>query len=122
MRLCVGLEEVVLENTGVVEVVHVDDVETSLKNSQKFETMLIDVPFRITPKKVSKAGSETVCGDLEEALVETSVQNNFGNEEVEAGVEESKTMDGKDSVPGHEGTQDVAFAISNCRGVYEATY
>jgi len=139
LRLCVGPEEVVVEDigaaevvyadpakmtikdSGAAEVVHADDAETSLKDSGKSETMLTDVSTRIAPEEVSKAGSETVCGDPEEVMVEGSLENKSGSEEVvvEAGVEESKAVDVKDSVPGHEGTQDVAFAISDCRGVSE---
>jgi len=122
--VCADPAKMTIKDSGAAEVVHADDAETSLKDSGKSETMLTDVPSRITPEEVSKAGSETVCGDPEEVTVEASLENNSGSEEVvvEAGVEESKTADGKNYVPGHEGTEDVAFAISDCRRVSEATY
>ncbi|CAM6039316.1 unnamed protein product [Sphagnum compactum] len=103
------------------EVVHADDADTAFKDSLAAETVHTDVPSGVTPVRGFEACSETVLGIQEEVVMEPDLENNTGQEEVVASLEEKTTVSSKDSRPGCKVTQDVVFGVSDSLGISEAS-
>jgi hypothetical protein len=103
------------------EVVHADDADTAFKDSLGAETIHTDVPSGVTPVGGFKACSETVLGIQEEVVMEPDLENNTGQKEVVASLEEKTTVSSKDSRPDCKVTQDVVFGVSDSLGISEAS-
>ncbi len=103
------------------EVVHTDDADTAFKDSLAAETIHTDVPSGVTPVGGSEACSETVLGIQEEVVMEPDLENNTGQKEAAASLEEKTTVSSKDSRPDCKVTQDVVFGVSDSLGISEAS-
>ncbi|CAK9206177.1 unnamed protein product [Sphagnum troendelagicum] len=103
------------------EFVHTDDADTAFKDSLAAETIHTDVPSGVTPVGGSEACSETVLGIQEEVVMEPDLENNTGQKEAAASLEEKTTVSSKDSRPDCKGTQDVVFGVSDSLGISEAS-
>jgi hypothetical protein len=103
------------------EVVHTDDADTAFKDSLAAETIHTDVPSGVTPVGGSEACSETVLGIQEEVVMEPDLENNTGQKEAAASLEEKTTVSSKDSRPDCKVTQDVVFGVSDSLEISEAS-
>ncbi len=103
------------------EVVHADDADTAFKDSLAAETIHTDAPSGVTPVGGFEACSETVLGIQEEVVMEPDLENNTGQKEAVASLEEKTTVSSKDSRPDCKVTQDVVFGVSDSLGISEAS-